>query len=105
VFTVPARSELCTLSLHDALPIFGGLRILRCSSRPFDMADLKLIALDEEDLAVLSAHLQDAVVRVGDILYEAPVKRFAMVVNRFRSEERRVGKECRSWWSRERGNE
>lgn len=47
------------------------------------MADLKLIALDDEDLAVLSAHLQDAVVRVGDILYEAPVKRFAMVVNRF----------------------
>lgn len=47
------------------------------------MADLKLIALDDEDLAVLSAHLQDAVVRVGDILYEAPLRRFVMVVNRF----------------------
>lgn len=47
------------------------------------MADLKLIALDDEDLAILSAHLQDAVVRVGDIVYEAPVKRFAMLANRF----------------------
>lgn len=47
------------------------------------MADLKLIALDDEDLAILSAHLQDAVVRVGDIMYEAPVQRFALLVNRF----------------------
>ena len=28
---------------------------------------LKLVALDPEDLAVISAHLQDAIVRVGDI--------------------------------------
>jgi hypothetical protein len=47
------------------------------------MADLKLIALDEEDLSILSAHLQDAVVRVGDIVYEAPHKRFALLLNRF----------------------
>src|SRR5690606_41269632 len=25
-FIAPAATELCTLSLHDALPIFGGLR-------------------------------------------------------------------------------
>ena len=30
---------------------------------------LKLIALDAEDLAVVSAHLQDAVVRKGDIAW------------------------------------
>ena len=33
------------------------------------MAELKLIALDADDLAVLSAHLQDAVIQVGDIAY------------------------------------
>jgi len=35
------------------------------------MADshLKLIALDEQDLEIVSSHLQDAVVRVGDLAY------------------------------------
>ena len=35
------------------------------------MADshLKLIALDEEDLEIVSSHLQDAVVRVADLAY------------------------------------
>ncbi|MEO1207733.1 MAG: DUF2948 family protein [Pseudomonadota bacterium] len=47
------------------------------------MADLKLIALDEEDLSVLSAHLQDAVLKVGEITFQAKEKRFAAVVNRF----------------------
>jgi hypothetical protein len=47
------------------------------------MTPLKLLALDEEDLAVLSSHLQDAVVRVGDIAYLPSQKRFAAVLNRF----------------------
>lgn len=47
------------------------------------MTPLKLIALDEEDLAILSSHLQDAVVRVGDIAYLPGQKRFAAVLNRF----------------------
>jgi hypothetical protein len=47
------------------------------------MQDLKLIALDAEDLAVLSAHLQDAVLRVGDIAYLKGEKRFAVIANRF----------------------
>ena len=47
------------------------------------MADLKLIALDDEDLRILSAHLQDAVVRVGDICYEPGRQRFALLLNRF----------------------
>ena len=47
------------------------------------MPDLKLIALDAEDLGVLSAHLQDAVVRVSDLAYLPTERRFAMVVNRF----------------------
>lgn len=47
------------------------------------MPDLKLIALDADDLRVISAHLQDAVVRVADMAYLPAEKRFAAVANRF----------------------
>jgi hypothetical protein len=47
------------------------------------MPDLKLIALDAEDLAILSAHLQDAVMKVGDLAFLPREKRFAAVANRF----------------------
>ena len=44
---------------------------------------LKLFALDEQDLAVISAHLQDAVVRIADLAYLPSQKRFVAVLNRF----------------------
>jgi hypothetical protein len=44
---------------------------------------LKLQAIDEEDLAVLSAHVQDAILKVGDITYLPKEKRFAIAMNRF----------------------
>ncbi len=47
------------------------------------MPDLKLIALDADDLRVISAHLQDAVVRVADMTYLPGEKRFAAIANRF----------------------
>jgi hypothetical protein len=47
------------------------------------MTDLKLIALDAEDLGVLSAHLQDAVLKVEDMAYRPRERRFAVVLNRF----------------------
>jgi hypothetical protein len=47
------------------------------------MPDLKLIALDADDLSVVSAHLQDAVLQVGDIAYLPKEKRFAALANRF----------------------
>lgn len=47
------------------------------------MPDVKLIALDAEDLGVLSANLQDAIVRVGDMAYLPRERRFALVCNRF----------------------
>lgn len=47
------------------------------------MTDLKLIALDAEDLDVLSAHVQDAVVRVADMGYARADRRFALLMNRF----------------------
>src|SRR5262245_64592893 len=50
---------------------------------PEPMPDLKLIALDAEDLAVISAHLQDAVLKVADLAFLPREKRFAAVANRF----------------------
>ena len=47
------------------------------------MSDLKLIALDTEDLSVISAHLQDAVVRIADMTYLPKEQRFAVLANRF----------------------
>ncbi len=44
---------------------------------------LALIAEDEEDLAILSAHLQDAVMRVGDLVYLPKSRRFAAFLNRY----------------------
>lgn len=47
------------------------------------MTDLKLLALDSEDLEVISAHVQDAVIRVGDMGYARQDRRFALLMNRF----------------------
>ena len=47
------------------------------------MTDLKLLALDAEDLDVLSAHVQDAVVRVVDMGYARGDRRFALLMNRY----------------------
>jgi hypothetical protein len=44
---------------------------------------LKLAALDAEDLAVISAQMQDAVLRLGDIRYSPRTRQFAVVANRF----------------------
>lgn len=51
------------------------------------MPDLKLLALDSEDLDVISATTQDAVVRVGDMGYAKGDHRFALLMNRFAWEE------------------
>ena len=56
---------------------------------------LKLLALDEQDLQVMSAHLQDAVLRVADIAYVPAEKRFAMIANRFDWESAGDGKAAR----------
>jgi Protein of unknown function (DUF2948). len=47
------------------------------------MTDLKLIALDTEDLQIVSAHVQDAVVRVANLGYARADRRFALLMNRF----------------------
>jgi Protein of unknown function (DUF2948) len=70
--------------------------LLHCGSRagitgrPFaaphdtpSMDQLKLIAFDAEDLDVISAHLQDAILKAGDMSYLPKEKRFVAVLNRF----------------------
>src|ERR1051325_8749423 len=47
------------------------------------MDPLKLIALDQDDIAVVSTHLQDAVVKIADIVWLPAEKRLVMGVNRF----------------------
>jgi Protein of unknown function (DUF2948) len=45
--------------------------------------ELKLVALDKDDIEVVSAHVQDAVVKVGDIFWQPREHRFVMALNRF----------------------
>jgi len=47
------------------------------------MAALKLIALDDKDLSIVSAHVQDAVMKVSDLEYLPAAKRFVLTMNRF----------------------
>lgn len=52
---------------------------------------LRLAALDEEDLSVISAHVQDAVAKVGEMTFSKREKRFAMVMRRFAWEKEKGG--------------
>lgn len=47
------------------------------------MDGLKLLALDESDLTVMSAHMQDAVTRADFLDYAPAAKRFTLVASRF----------------------
>jgi hypothetical protein len=47
------------------------------------MTPLKLLALDDEDLIVLSTHVQDALARPTDMVYQPGDQRFVMLLNRF----------------------
>ena len=47
---------------------------------------LKLLAEDADDLAVISAALQDAIAHVGDLEWDAKGRRFTLALNRYRWE-------------------
>jgi hypothetical protein len=49
---------------------------------------LQLLAQDAEDLQVISAALQDAVAKIGDMTYEPQASRLTIAVNRYRWEGR-----------------
>jgi hypothetical protein len=48
-----------------------------------DADQLKLVALDHDDVEVVSAHVQDALVRIADIFWQPREHRFVMALNRF----------------------
>lgn len=59
---------------------------------------LRLIAEDTDDLTVISAAVQDAVVKAENLKYEARQRRFSIELNRFRWEtagKRRKGPQLR----------
>lgn len=47
---------------------------------------LRLLAQDADDLAVMSAVLQDAVCQMGDIAYQASSRQLTLALNRYRWE-------------------
>lgn len=53
-----------------------------------DEAPLRLIARDADDLPVMSALVQDAVFPATEMRFDRPARRFAMLLNRFRWEDR-----------------
>ena len=57
---------------------------------------LRLVAQDVDDLKVISSLVQDAVLPVTELKYDAKRRRFALLLNRFRWEDRaeaeRVGR-------------
>jgi hypothetical protein len=44
---------------------------------------LKLVALETDDIEVVSAHVQDSIVKVADIMWRPAEKRAIIVINRF----------------------
>ena len=51
-------------------------------------APLNIGALDSEDLTVISAMVQDAVLPIGEISWQANQRRLALLINRFRWEDK-----------------
>ena len=47
------------------------------------MDALKLVALDKEDLEIVSTHLQDAIVKVADVHWRANENRLVVALGRF----------------------
>ena len=47
------------------------------------MEPVKFIALDHDDLAVVSTHVQDALVKVSDIMWRPQEKRLVIALRRF----------------------
>src|SRR3712207_9110464 len=114
-FNDTATTEIYTLSLRDALPIFveevvlgeGGLaevlssgKVLvdTSSSRPSSTRDLAK-ELAESGVEMLDAPVSGGVLRAEEGKLAVMVGGREEVFERCRSEERRVGKECRSRWS------
>jgi hypothetical protein len=56
------------------------------------MGALKFIVLDEEDLEVVSTHVQDAVVKTSEVMWRPQEKRVVVALNRFDWESAQIDK-------------
>src|SRR5258708_32901013 len=102
-FNDPATTEIYTLSLHDALPI-------SCASAPGGVGrDLSTEGANQREILNCS-HLRRVARAIGpqgglglraglSRRDAAPAPNGNRLPKQVRSEERRVGKECRSRWS------
>ena len=61
---------------------------------------LRLVAEDAEGVTVLSALLQDAVFPITEMLYDAKRRRFALLLNRFRWEDRDAADQAKRRYER-----
>jgi Protein of unknown function (DUF2948) len=57
--------------------------MLRQDGRERAMEPMKFVALDRDDLEVVSTHLQDALIKVSDIMWRPQEKRLVLALNRF----------------------
>jgi hypothetical protein len=60
--------------------------------KPANTTGVRLIAKDAEDLAVIAACLQDALVPISEVQYLSDEQRFIMLLNRFRWERHPAGR-------------
>lgn len=65
-------------------------------------APLKLLAQGADDLAVLSALVQDAVLQAPDMTWQRAKRRFACLLNRFRWEDRAAAEAAKRPYERAR---
>src|SRR5690554_7954464 len=95
IYNASANSTIYTLSLHDALPIYIEINRQRVNQEQ----DLIVHYLDTAgmDMQRTATGLWYRITEEGEGDYIVAGK----VVSLNRSEERRVGKECRSRWWRE----
>ena len=52
-----------------------------------ELKPLRLLAEEAEDLEIISAAVQDSVVKAENLNYEARIRRFSLEINRYRWEE------------------
>ncbi len=62
------------------------------------MSELKLLALDSDDLSIISAYTQDAVLRVADMGFSKSDNRFVLLLNRYVWENDKKQKSKKEKW-------
>src|SRR3989454_12803382 len=91
-FNDTATTEIYTLSLHDALPIFSAGALTPGQAEQGGAALLTWLPAGEFQIAAVPGSAEGKIV-IDKALWSGKV------IRGLRSEERRVGKECRSRWS------